>query len=72
MPDSSDIYNLTYGHCTHRVLAEIRRETFGEDIGQNSWSTADEYRQFIEWLQWVRFISLHRPLLDAQGWKEAV
>ena len=51
MADSSNIYNLTYGHFTHPVLAEIRRETCGEDSGQNSWSTADEYRQFIEWLQ---------------------
>jgi SAM-dependent methyltransferase len=50
MADSSNFYNLTYGHFTHPVLAEIRRETFGEDIGQNSWLTADEYRQFIGWL----------------------
>jgi ubiquinone/menaquinone biosynthesis C-methylase UbiE len=50
MADSSNFYNLTYGHFTHPALAEIRRETFGEDIGQNSWLTAEEYRQFIGWL----------------------
>jgi hypothetical protein len=50
MPDSSNFYNLTYGYFAHPVLAEIRLETFGEDIGQNSWLTADEYRQFIGWL----------------------
>ncbi len=50
MPDSSNFYTLTYGHFDHPALAEIRQETFGEDIGQNSWLTADEYRQFIGWL----------------------
>ncbi len=50
MPDSSNFYTLTYGHFAHPALAEIRQETFGEDIGQNSWLTADEYRQFIGWL----------------------
>lgn len=50
MPHSSNFYNLTYGHFANPVLAEIRQETFGEDIGQNSWLTADEYRQFIGWL----------------------
>lgn len=50
MPDSSNFYNLTYGNFAHPILAEIRQETFGEDIGQNSWLTADEYRQFIGWL----------------------
>jgi SAM-dependent methyltransferase len=53
MPDSSNFYNLTYGNFADAVLAEIRQETFGEDIGQNSWLTADEYRQFIEWLQLI-------------------
>jgi hypothetical protein len=30
---------------------EIRQETFGEDIGQNGWVTADEYQQHLRWLQ---------------------
>jgi len=51
MPDSSNFYNLTYGNFANPVLAEIRQETYGEDIGQNSWLTADEYRHFIGWLQ---------------------
>jgi SAM-dependent methyltransferase len=51
MPDFSNFYNLTYGNFANPVLAEIRQETFGEDIGQNSWLTADEYRQFIGWLE---------------------
>ncbi|HMN44040.1 MAG TPA: class I SAM-dependent methyltransferase [Povalibacter sp.] len=33
-----------------QLLAEIRREAFGDDIGQNSWLTLDEYDRFIAWL----------------------
>src|SRR6266446_10234750 len=51
MADSSNFYTLTYGHFAHPVLAEIRQETFGEDIGQNSWVTADEYRHYLSWLE---------------------
>ena len=51
MPDSSNFYTLTYGNFAHPILAEIRQETYGEDIGQNSWLTADEYRHFIGWLK---------------------
>jgi SAM-dependent methyltransferase len=46
-----DLFDSTYGHFTEDVLAAIRRETFGEDIGQNSWLTADEYDRFISWLR---------------------
>jgi hypothetical protein len=30
-------------------LAKIRQEAFGEDIGQNSWITTDEYDTFFSW-----------------------
>lgn len=33
------------------LLAEVRREAFGEDIGQFSWITAEEYRRFLTLLQ---------------------
>jgi SAM-dependent methyltransferase len=46
-----DLFDSTYGHFTEDVLATIRRETFGQDIGQNSWLTADEYDRFISWLK---------------------
>ena len=46
-----DLFDSTYGHFTEDVLAAIRRETFGQDIGQNSWLTADEYDRFISWLR---------------------
>jgi len=31
-------------------LAQVRRETYGEDLGQNSWITAGEYDTFCDWL----------------------
>jgi SAM-dependent methyltransferase len=43
------LYNA-YRHFTDAVSIEIRRATFGVDIGQNSWLTADEYDRFIAWL----------------------
>ena len=46
---STDLYSI-YGHFGERVLAEIRVETYGKDIGQNSWLTADELELFLAWL----------------------
>src|SRR3954469_21255958 len=46
-----DLYHSTYGHFTEDVLAAIRKETFGMDIGQDSWLTVDEYDGFLSWLQ---------------------
>ena len=45
-----DLFDSTYSHFTQHVLETIRNETFGKDIGQNSWTTADEYDRFISWL----------------------
>ncbi len=49
-----DLYDGTYAGFHERVRAEIRRETFGEDIGQNSWLLAGELREFIAWLELTR------------------
>lgn len=49
MPQRVDLYS-TYKNFTDEVLDAIRKETFGVDIGQNSWITVDEYDQFITWL----------------------
>jgi cyclopropane fatty-acyl-phospholipid synthase-like methyltransferase len=46
-----DLYNTSYGHFTKQASAVVRRQTWGEDIGQNSWLTAEELRRFDEWLQ---------------------
>src|SRR5687768_16057548 len=45
-----DLFDSTYSHFEEEVLARIRQKTFGEDFGQNSWTTADEYRRWAEWL----------------------
>lgn len=53
MAERTDLFDSTYGHFTEQVLETIRKETFGTDIGQNSWLTVDEYDRFISWLRLV-------------------
>jgi SAM-dependent methyltransferase len=50
MAERIDLFDSTYRHFSERALDEIRKETFGLDIGQNSWLTADEYERFLPWL----------------------
>jgi len=45
-----DLFDSTYSNFEADVLARVRRKTFGEDFGQNSWTTAEEYRRWAEWL----------------------
>jgi cyclopropane fatty-acyl-phospholipid synthase-like methyltransferase len=40
-------YDRTYERAADDLFATIRREAFGEEIGQFSWLTADEYRHFF-------------------------
>src|SRR6188474_2764261 len=42
-----DLFYNTYANFTDQVLAAVREETYGRDIGQNSWVTADEYDRYI-------------------------
>lgn len=44
-------YDQTYGRFADDVYASVRRAAFGEEIGQNSWITADEYRTFFRRLE---------------------
>jgi cyclopropane fatty-acyl-phospholipid synthase-like methyltransferase len=53
-------YNANYGNFQTELYAQIRREAFGEDIGQNSWLTSDEQDRFVEWLD----LSRGKTLLD--------
>lgn len=46
MSRNVDLFDSTYSHFEADVLARIRGKTFGEDFGQNSWTTADEYRRW--------------------------
>src|ERR1700687_3307021 len=57
---SSGQYGANYGNFQTELYAQIRREAFGEDIGQNSWLTSDEQDRFLEWLD----LSPGKTLLD--------
>ena len=46
-----DLFYNTYANFNEQVLAAVRSETFGQDIGQNSWLTAEEFERFIGWLE---------------------
>ncbi|HRP63361.1 MAG TPA: class I SAM-dependent methyltransferase [Phycisphaerales bacterium] len=50
MSDRVDLYRNTYGNFGDQILTEIRQEVFGVDLGQNSWTTAEEYDRFCDWL----------------------
>jgi ubiquinone/menaquinone biosynthesis C-methylase UbiE len=50
MAARNDFYDTRYSTLSNDVRAAIRREVFGEDIGQVSWLTADDYRTFFAWL----------------------
>jgi SAM-dependent methyltransferase len=45
-----DLYKSTYSNFQVDVTRKVRERTFGEDIGQTSWLTADEYRKFFQQL----------------------
>jgi|SRR5450631_4008255 len=47
---SASHYNANYGNFQMELYAQIRREAFGEDIGQTSWLTSDEQDRFLKWL----------------------
>ena len=53
-------YDVNYRSFQTGLYEEIRREAFGEDIGQNSWLTSDEQDKFVGWLD----LSEKKTLLD--------
>ena len=44
-------YDVHYTHFASELYEQIRKEAFGEDVGQNSWLTASELRKFMGWLR---------------------
>ena len=50
MSQSVDLYGTAYGNFAAEVLAQVRRDTYGEDFGQSSWVTGPEYRRFFRLL----------------------
>lgn len=45
-----DLTHSTYSSIAEQVMAAIRQETYGQDLGQTSWITAEEYDGFGQWL----------------------
>ena len=42
MSNPVDLYNNFYDNFSAGVLEKVRAETYGEDVGQSSWMTAEE------------------------------
>lgn len=59
-PQTTGHYQANYGNFQSDLYARIRQEAFGEDIGQNSWQTAEEQDRFVKWLD----LSQGKRLLD--------
>jgi SAM-dependent methyltransferase len=51
MTSRVDLYNSAYDKFAARVQERVRAETYGEDVGQSSWMTADELRHFARQLR---------------------
>ena len=51
--EGEDFFYGVYRASNEGVLTKIRRETYGEDLGQFSWITADELRKFFRKLIWT-------------------
>lgn len=45
------LFYSSYMQIRDPLVAAVRREAFGEDIGQFSWTTADEMRRFFQMLE---------------------
>ena len=45
-----DLYDTHYDRLEHEVYRSIRARTFGVDLGQESWITAEECDRFGDWL----------------------
>lgn len=48
--EDKTLFYSAYAGFEEAVLSQVREDTYGEDIGQFSWLTADEFRRFLHWL----------------------
>jgi SAM-dependent methyltransferase len=60
-------YDRHYDAFTSPLFAAIRRETFGEDIGQMSWVTLEEHDRFITWLAVTPGDRVYEPACGTGG-----
>jgi cyclopropane fatty-acyl-phospholipid synthase-like methyltransferase len=51
MEPKVELFYDTYKNYSENLYKEIREDTYGEDIGQTSWLTADEYKGFLNILK---------------------
>ena len=50
MSSSVNLYDNVYGDFASDVEAAVRRQTYGEDMGQSSWLTVEEWLHFADQL----------------------
>lgn len=50
MSPPSSFYDHQYGHAATDVYADVRRDVYGDDLGQASWLTVDEARRWFDLL----------------------
>ena len=53
MSSKVDMFDIYFGSFSGPAFQNIRKDTYGEDIGQFCWITTDEYRGFIKLLNVV-------------------
>lgn len=46
MSSPVDLYNNVYGDFASEAEASVRKAAYGEDLGQSSWLTGDEWLTF--------------------------
>jgi len=51
MSQPVDHYGTAYGNFAKQTIEAVRCKTYGEDFGQSSWFTGDEYRRFFHLLE---------------------
>lgn len=49
-PRPLGLYDANYSRLTTELYSAIRREIWGDDLGQSSWLTVEELEGFITWL----------------------
>jgi ubiquinone/menaquinone biosynthesis C-methylase UbiE len=54
MQNKIDLYNTAYDNFAQEVERQVRAETYGEDLGQTGWMTAEEFRRFLGFLELKR------------------
>lgn len=64
MTNEIGLYDSHYSQLAADPQSEVRRETYGEDLGQASWLTVDELRG---WLPFLRLDSTQKALEVACG-----